>query len=180
MPTKLAFNWHKFREGIVDEGIPLGGATIGAAIGHRNPLRGAALGYAAGGAASLGRSLMKKERPSTSQALLAGGALGYGLGGLSHAGLTRLTAKAGKGLGRFPKLRSAFHGHGTRLGSFVEEAMPATGATLGTGVAMGMMGSKDKKKTASIPTSKVIARAVNEVSEDLLHEMGASIFNLVR
>jgi hypothetical protein len=139
----------KFREGLVDEGIPLAGATIGARYGG---LRGAALGYAAGGTASLARSYAKGEKPSMSRKLLAAGALGYGAGGGAHALLEHATkgAKAGKGI--LGKIRSGFHagaGSSPKLRRTVEEALPATGATLATGVAMGTSGSKkDKEKKA--------------------------------
>ena len=136
---KLGFDWGKFREGVVDEGIPLGGATIGAALGHRNPLRGAALGYAGGSAASLAREQLKpKEKRKAmplSRKILAGSGLGYGAGGLAHAALaSRAAGKAGK---------SIFKGHGMAQAA-AEEALPAAGATLGTGIAMGTHKGKDK------------------------------------
>jgi hypothetical protein len=147
---KIAFDWHKFREGLVDEGIPLGGATIGAAIGARSGagLRGAALGYAAGGTASLARSYAKGEKPSTTRKLLAGGALGYGVGGGAHHILSKAT-KGAKG-GLLKKMKPAFHKEKTFLHGLTEEGLPAIGATLGTGIAMGTSGGKSKKKTANI------------------------------
>lgn len=149
---KIAFNMQKFREGLVDEGIPLGGATLGATLGWRNPLRGAALGYAAGSAASLARERLKpkeqrKEAP-LSRKILAMSGMGYGLGGLAHGGLSRLAARPGAG----KALKSTFTGHG-RLQSFAEEGLPALGATLGTGVAMGAHKEPRKPKTASVKTA---------------------------
>jgi hypothetical protein len=142
---KIAWDWHKFREGIMDEGIPLAGATVGARYGG---LRGAALGYAAGGGASIARSYAKGEKPSGTRKLLAAGALGYGIGGGAHALGEKLThgAQAGKGL--LGKMKPAFHppggaGASTRLSRTVEEALPAAGATLMTGVATA---TSDKKK----------------------------------
>lgn len=139
MFPKLAFSWHGFREGLVDEGIPLAGATLGAGFGG---LRGAALGYAGGGGISLLRSKLRGERPSMSRKLLAAGALGYGTGGLLHGGLEHLTRGATAGsLGQ-----QLFHapGAGTFVSRLSEEALPAAGATLGTGVAMGTM-KKNKR-----------------------------------
>lgn len=141
----------KFREGLIDEGIPLAGATIGARYGG---LRGAALGYAAGGTASLARSYAKGEKPSLSRKLLAAGALGYGAGGGAHALLEHASkgAKAGKGI--LGKIRHGFHagkGSSPKLRRTVEEALPAAGATLATGVAMGTSGGKkDKEKKAML------------------------------
>jgi hypothetical protein len=126
---KKSWDWGKFREGIVDEGIPLAGATVGAGMGG---LRGAALGYAAGGGLSLLRSKLKGEKPSTTRKLLAAGALGYGGGGLMHAGLAHLTRDAAKGGLAHRLFRT--HGVSSRL---MEEALPAAGATLATGIATG-------------------------------------------
>jgi hypothetical protein len=127
---KLAWSWDGFREGLVDEGIPLSGAVIGAAVGHKNPLRGAALGYLGGSAASVGRSLATGEPIGPGQALLAASGAGYGLGALGHMGLQKALPAASR-LGR------AFNGHGM-LQSGVEELMPAVGATLGAATAGGL------------------------------------------
>lgn len=144
---KLAFDWGQFREGLVDEGVPLAGATAGAALGGGNRLRGAALGYAAGGAASLLRNKLstdpakRNKKMSATQKVLGASALGYGAGGAIHALGSSAVKKTGKGL-----LTKAFHGgEHSRLAGLVEEALPATGATLGTAVSMGM--TPHKKKT---------------------------------
>ena len=160
---KIAFDWHQFKEGIRDEGIPLAGATIGAGFGG---LRGAALGYAAGGAASLAHSKLKGEEPSKGRAMLAGGALGYGLGGLAHAGASKAFAnKAAKG---FKGLASrALHTEGRFAHGALEEGLPAVGAVLGTGTAMGMHKEKvqpkgfgDKlRKAASVKTADAASLA---------------------
>lgn len=149
-PQKRGMNWHKFREGLMDEGIPLAGATVGAGLGG---LRGAALGYAAGGLASIARSKMKGEDPSLSRKLLAGSALGYGLGGLAHWGLEHFT----KGMAEArPSGMAAkmFHapGKGTFLSRATEEALPAAGATLATGIAMGT--HKEKRAPAPMVPGK--------------------------
>lgn len=138
--TKLSWNWEGFKEGLVDEGIPLAGATLGAGLGglKGSALRGAALGYAAGGGASILRSKLKGEEPSLSRKLLAASALGYGLGGLSHWGLEHATHGAPVGSIRQKMFHpnTAVHPHGTFVSNLTEEALPALGATLGTGVAM--------------------------------------------
>lgn len=141
--TKVAFDRKKFREGLIDEGIPLGGAVIGAGLGTRlgggqGGLRGAALGYAAGGGASLLRSKMRGEKPSMGRKLLAAGALGYGTGGLAHWGAEKATAGMAA---RNPSGMAARFFHPAKpgfLSGAMEEAMPAAGATLATGVAYGM------------------------------------------
>lgn len=140
---KLAWDWHGFREGLADEGIPLGGATIGAALGARSGagLRGAALGYAAGGGVSLLRSKLKGEKPSAARKMLAAGALGYGAGGLAHGALQKATKSSTKGLGKNKWLRQAFHNEKSFKGGLVEEGLPAIGATLGTATSM----ATDKK-----------------------------------
>ncbi len=127
---KLAWSWDGFKEGLVDEGIPLSGAVIGAAVGHKNPLRGAALGYLGGSAASVGRSLATGEPIGPGQALLAASGAGYGLGALGHMGLQKVLPAASR-------LGKAFNGHGM-LQSGVEELMPAVGATLGAATAGGL------------------------------------------
>jgi hypothetical protein len=130
---KRAWSWHGFKEGLQDEGIPLAGATIGAGLGG---LRGAALGYAVGGGASMLRSKLRGEQPSMGRKLLAASALGYGAGGLTHAGLEHLThgARAGS------IAQKLFHPLNQNKGTFVsrlaEEALPAAGATLATGYTM--------------------------------------------
>lgn len=133
---KVSWDTERFKEGLVDEGIPLAGATIGAGLGKG--LRGAALGYAAGAGASLLHSKLKGEKPSMTKKLLAGGALGYGLGGGLHGGLEHLTRNA-KGIGK-----TLFHSD-SGWKHFTEEAIPAVGATLGTGIAMGMGPSHQNK-----------------------------------
>ena len=132
---KTSMDWHKFREGVEDEGIPLGGAAIGAAL-SKNSLRGAALGYAAGGGASLLRSKLRGEQPSMSRKILAASALGYGAGGAAHGALEHV-------LGHNPKAAKYFT-EATGRGRFVSEALPAAGATLGTGIALGT--SKDSNQ----------------------------------
>jgi hypothetical protein len=140
---KTAFDWGNFREGISAEGIPLAGATLGAGIGsmYHKGLTGAALGYAAGGGLSLLRSKLKGEKPSLSRKILAGGALGYGLGGLTHAGLGRLAAARLPAQSTLRQVLTEVPGGATRRLRFAhgltEEGLPAIGATLGTGIAMG-------------------------------------------
>jgi len=132
---KIAWDWKGFKEGIVDEGIPLGGATIGATLGHAKPLRGAALGYAAGGALSLMRGKGKKktaEEPSDARRVLGASAMGYGAGAGAHLGLSRIA-----------KFRPHLHAKGWK-GALLEEGLPAIGATLATGVAMA---TRKKKQT---------------------------------
>lgn len=145
-------DWHKFREGLVDEGIPLTGATLGAAIGGKygKGLTGAALGYAAGGGASLLRSKLKGETPSASRAMLAGGALGYGLGGLGHAGLSAAFKNSRKA-GAMGAIGRGLHQEGRFLHGALEEGLPAIGATLGTATAMGMHKDKPEPQTANRP-----------------------------
>lgn len=158
----------KFREGLVDEGIPLAGATIGARYGG---LRGAALGYAGGGAASMARSYIKGEKPSMSRKLLAAGALGYGAGGGTHALLEHATKGAKSGKGLLGKIRHAFHppaGTTTHLSRTVEEALPAAGATLATGIAMGTTGKKAKEKQAMLPVLKAFTKNLGAESKILL------------
>ena len=137
---KLAWSWKGFREGVEDEGIPLGAATLGAFAAPRGKgLTGAALGYAGGGAISLLRSKLKGEEPSTARKVLALSALGYGAGGLAHIGLSH-AAKPGSKL---------FAPHGaipTRIHQGIEEAIPAAGAVLGAGVAT----ATDKKKNPDL------------------------------
>ncbi len=130
---KIGFNRERFKEGLWDEGVPLAGATIGAGLGG---LRGAALGYAAGGGASLARSYMRGEKPSMSRKLLAAGALGYGAGGGLHAGIEHMTSGAKPGSFR----QKWFHpgaGTSTWRSRLAEEALPAAGATVATGLAKG-------------------------------------------
>jgi len=145
---KIAFSWQGFKEGVTDEGIPLAGATIGAGLGSylghgHGGLTGAALGYAAGAGASLLRSKMRGEKPSTAQRVLALSGLGYGLGGLAHAGAGRALLHSKPGV-----LKSVFHGAegmapGARnigrahfLGGLAEEGIPALGAVGATGLAL--------------------------------------------
>jgi hypothetical protein len=144
---KIAWDGKKFREGLIDEGIPLAGATIGSRYG----LRGAALGYAAGGGVSLARSYLKGEKPSHQRKLLAAGALGYGAGGLAHHALEKATAGTGKGI--LKRIRPVFHPPSgdiakIRTKNMVEEALPAAGATLATGIASGTTGPKKKPNEA--------------------------------
>ena len=124
-----SWSWKGFKEGLVDEGIPLAGATVGAGVGG---LRGAALGYAVGGGASMLRSKLRGEEPSMGRKLLAASALGYGVGGLAHGGLEKMTHGARRG----SFAQKAFH-PGNAKGTFgsrlMEEALPAAGATLATG-----------------------------------------------
>lgn len=134
---KTAWSWEGFKEGVKDEGIPLSGAIVGAALGHRNPLRGAALGYLGGSAASVGSSLAQGKEITPGQALLAASGAGYGLGALGHmAGAKYLPNAAIAG-------RKLFQGHGM-LQSGIEEAMPAVGATLGAGVGSALTHKKEK------------------------------------
>lgn len=140
--TKLAFNWHGFREGIADEGIPLAGATVGAGLGG---IRGAALGYAAGGGVSLLRSKLKGEKPSAARKLLAAGALGFGAGGLAHSGLGGLAKRRG-GATMKKLFNTSNTAHSTGLQHAVEEGLPAAGATLATGIASG---TEKKNKPAA-------------------------------
>lgn len=148
-----AFDREKFKEGLVDEGIPLGGATLGAALGShlgkgKGALTGAALGYAAGSGASLLRPHKDGEGPSLGRRLLALSGLGYGIGGLAHGGTRYLTKGIKPGT-----LKSVFHGvEGLAPGApskwthareaLVEEGLPALGATLGAGYAMGSQRQK--------------------------------------
>jgi hypothetical protein len=136
---KTAWDWHKFREGVEDEGIPLAGATIGAVAGKG--LRGAALGYAAGSGASLLRSKLKGEKPSKARKILALSGLGYGAGGITHGVLEKAVVgrAASKGEKVLEKARKWFPGHGavTRRSALLEEGIPAAGAVLGTGLAYG-------------------------------------------
>jgi len=125
---KLAWDWSQFREGLADEGVPLGGAAIGATL-SKNSLRGAALGYAAGGGLSLLRSKLKGEKPSLARKLLAASALGYGAGGGLHA-VTEHMLKNKAGV-------APWFTEATKRGRFLSEALPAAGATLATGLAMG-------------------------------------------
>lgn len=142
---KAAFDRKKFKEGLWDEGIPLTGATIGAALGAKshNVLRGAALGYAVGGGASLARSYLKKEKPSLSRKLLAAGAFGYGAGGLGHGAIQKLTRGARKG----SFAQKWFHPAKdvpTWRSAMAEEALPAAGATVATGLARGTHRGRDE------------------------------------
>lgn len=136
---KLAFDWDQFKEGLYDEGIPLAGATIGAAAGKG--LRGAALGYSAGAGVSMLGSKLKGEEPSSARRLLAGGALGYGMGGLAHGAIESTT----KGV-KNRTVQNMFHNPGSRAHYFAEEGIPAVGATLGTATAMGYEGKHKHKK----------------------------------
>lgn len=148
---KIAFDWKKFREGVRDEGIPLSGATMGAALGAiakakkfpLTPLTGAALGYAFGSGASLAHAKMTGKKPSLSRKLLALSGLGYGLGSLSHGGIKTLSKGMKPG-----SFKTLFHGTGgMRVGksstvargleALGEEGLPALGATLGAGYALG-------------------------------------------
>lgn len=137
--AKLAWSWEGFKEGLQDEGIPLSGATIGAGLGaiKKKGLTGAALGYAAGSGASILRSKLKGEEPTTARKVLALSGLGYGMGGMAHAGLGRLTKNIKPGT-----LRSVFHEaeHDPSkirlLQGLAEEGIPALGATTMTGVAL--------------------------------------------
>jgi hypothetical protein len=144
---KMAFDWKKFREGVSDEGVPLTGATIGAALGGSKRLgqigglRGAALGYAAGSGLSILRSKLKGEKPSMGRKVLALSGLGYGMGGLAHAGLEAAVKAPATRAGReaSAKVLKWFPAHGkeTWQGNLLEEGIPAAGAILGTGVAYG-------------------------------------------
>jgi hypothetical protein len=137
---KQAFDWHSAKEGLIDEGIPLTGASIGAHIAKPGKgLRGAALGYALGGGASIARSYLKGEKPSKTRRILAAGALGYGAGGGLHAiGETLTKAHPASAAGKM------FHGN-TRLVQGMEETIPAIGATLGTGIGAGLGSKKNKQ-----------------------------------
>jgi len=144
---KIAFNKRKFREGLIEEGVPLTGATIGAAVGG---LRGAALGYAGGGLASLGHARLRGHKPSEAKRILAGSAIGYGVGGLAHLGLSALAKRfhaSPRAIGRLSK--SFFHINKntpeTWKMRFMEEALPAAGATIATGIGMGMTRPKKSK-----------------------------------
>lgn len=140
--SKLAFNTEGFKEGLLDEGIPLAGATAGAYLGKG--LRGAALGYAAGSGISLLRSKLKGEKPSTARKLLALSGAGYGAGGLLHGALERHAINVAKKTGKASRF---FHTGGpmTRMHYGIEEAIPAAGATLGAGLAMSTEPSEKKK-----------------------------------
>ena len=130
-PKLATWSWKGFKEGLQDEGIPLAGATIGAGFGG---LRGAALGYAAGGAASMLRSKLRGEQPSMGRKLLAASALGYGAGGLMHGGITGAAKRFG---GQGAKALFPSHGMPESFKSrLLEEALPAAGATLATGYTM--------------------------------------------
>ena len=178
--TKTAWDWEKFKEGLVDEGIPLTGATIGAGLGglKGSALRGAALGYAAGGGASILRSKLKGEEPSLSRKLLAASALGYGLGGLSHWGAEHATHGAPMGSIRQKMFHpnTATHPSGTFVSNLTEEALPALGATLGTGVAMAT--HKDRaedgvhKSAGKIVTSSISYGAFCDELQDILNGIG--------
>lgn len=155
---KQAWDSKKFREGLADEGIPLAGATLGAGIGamYKNGLTGAALGYAAGGGASILRSKLRGEKPSESRRFLAAGALGYGAGGLTHAGISGLAHNAKPGAFR-TALRegAAVTKRGKFLHGALEEGVPAIGATLGTGIAMG---TQKKEKQAQIRSIELLLK----------------------
>lgn len=150
---KVAWDWSGFRSGVLDEGIPLSGAAIGAGLGG---LPGAALGYAAGSGLSVARSYAKGEKPSAARKMLAAGGLGFGLGGLAHYGLKGATAKA-VGTGVLSKMRPFFHEAANAPKKVwnkvhaVEEFLPATGATLATGASM----ATDKKKPTGAPGKNI-------------------------
>ena len=137
---KDAWNWEGFKEGLADEGIPLSGAVLGAAIGTplHHPLAGAALGYSLGSGASLLRSKLRGEEPSTARRVLAMSGLGYGLGGLAHLRLSSLAKqKAPSSLFRRLFDESVPHGKLVSFGrGMIEEGLPALGATTATGIAL--------------------------------------------
>jgi hypothetical protein len=145
---KDAWSWEGFKEGLADEGIPLSGAVLGAAIGTplHHPLAGAALGYSLGSGASLLRSKLKGEEPSTARRVLAMSGLGYGLGGLAHLGLSALAKrKASSSLFRRLFDESVPHGKLVSFGrGMIEEGLPALGATTATGIALAT--DKSRKK----------------------------------
>lgn len=130
---KLAWSWEGFKEGVRDEGIPLGGAVIGAGLGsiYNKGLTGAALGYAAGGGASILRSKLLGEEISPEQKVLALSALGYGAGGLLHAGLAKSRPH-----GVFGEVEKGLPWKTNLVRGITEEGLPAIGAVLGTGTAM--------------------------------------------
>jgi hypothetical protein len=135
---KMAFSWQGFKDGIEEEGIPLSGAVLGAGLGWRNPLRGAALGYLGGSAASVGKALATGEEVTPARALLAASGAGYGLGALGHMGLQKFAPNAAIAG------RKLFQGHGP-IQSGLEELLPATGATLGAGLASGLTHNQTKQ-----------------------------------
>lgn len=135
---KMAFSWQGFKDGIEEEGIPLSGAVLGAGLGWRNPLRGAALGYLGGSAASVGKALATGEEVTPARALLAASGAGYGLGALGHMGLQKFVPNAAIAG------RKLFQGHGP-IQSGLEELLPATGATLGAGLASGLTHNQTKQ-----------------------------------
>lgn len=141
---RATWSWKGFKEGFADEGVPIGGATIGAGFGamHGKALTGAALGYAAGSGVSILRSKLRGEKPSTSRKVLALSGLGYGMGGMTHAGLGSLAGRIAKPGSR---MLNTFGHHvdehalsrgGKFLRGFAEEGIPAIGAATGAGAAM--------------------------------------------
>jgi hypothetical protein len=163
---KRAWNWHGFKEGLQDEGIPLTGATLGAGVGTMmgKGLTGGALGYAVGGGASILKSKLRGEDPSESRNMLAAGAAGYGTGGLLHALGSKLTHGPKGALGQAftsgkpGALKTMFHGgeHGGSwkqklVGGLVEEGLPALGATLGTAISMGRSKKHKQQMAAAAP-----------------------------
>lgn len=130
---KLAWSWEGFKEGVRDEGIPLGGAVLGAGLGsiYGKGLTGAALGYAAGGGASILRSKLRGEQVSPEQKVLAMSALGYGAGGLLHAGIAKKFPT-----GAFGEVEKHLPWKTNLVRGLTEEGLPALGAVLGTGAAM--------------------------------------------